>query len=306
MTDGWSQLLVAACLLGVVHRSGELQRPDGARALCVVRSSRRYLRTRWATRIAVAGDAERGRARRPARSAMATLRDRGAGNADVRTAGRFQQLAVRTLAAASVKLRAEGAGPTATADSAGHSRHRERGWQSSHPDRPTADAAEVAHHHAAPPREVARLLPGGATSHRRAMELPGGDPSGRDTDGPDPRCKHGRRPGANAVHPLDVGLVRRRRGHQQPTKDAILAAARLLRANGAPGGVADALWHYNPADRYVRAVPSMPARCSARPPSIAATGTGGCYTATPGERMCCPSAIRTGSRCSWRSTSLVR
>jgi membrane-bound lytic murein transglycosylase B len=37
-------------------------------------------------------------------------------------------------------------------------------------------------------------------------------------------------------------------------RDAILAAARLLRANGAPGDMADALWHYNPSDSYVRAV----------------------------------------------------
>ena len=37
-------------------------------------------------------------------------------------------------------------------------------------------------------------------------------------------------------------------------RDSIHAAARLLRANGAPGDMADALWHYNPSDHYVRAV----------------------------------------------------
>jgi membrane-bound lytic murein transglycosylase B len=37
-------------------------------------------------------------------------------------------------------------------------------------------------------------------------------------------------------------------------RDAILAAARLLKANGAPGDMADALWHYNPSGSYVRAV----------------------------------------------------
>lgn len=36
--------------------------------------------------------------------------------------------------------------------------------------------------------------------------------------------------------------------------DAILAAARLLRDHGAPGDMANALWHYNPSDRYVGAV----------------------------------------------------
>lgn len=36
--------------------------------------------------------------------------------------------------------------------------------------------------------------------------------------------------------------------------DAIMAAARLLRADGAPGDMAGALWHYNPSDNYVAAV----------------------------------------------------
>ncbi|MGH3316616.1 MAG: hypothetical protein ACRDO0_10785 [Nocardioidaceae bacterium] len=37
-------------------------------------------------------------------------------------------------------------------------------------------------------------------------------------------------------------------------RDAILAAARLLKANGAPQDMSEALWHYNPSDYYVRAV----------------------------------------------------
>jgi membrane-bound lytic murein transglycosylase B len=37
-------------------------------------------------------------------------------------------------------------------------------------------------------------------------------------------------------------------------RDAILAAARLLNDHGAPGDMADALWHYNPSDNYVGAV----------------------------------------------------
>jgi membrane-bound lytic murein transglycosylase B len=37
-------------------------------------------------------------------------------------------------------------------------------------------------------------------------------------------------------------------------RDAILAAARLLRANGAPENMSEALWHYNPSDNYVGAV----------------------------------------------------
>ena len=45
-----------------------------------------------------------------------------------------------------------------------------------------------------------------------------------------------------------------RGGDIQATGDAILAAARLLRANGAPADMAAALYAYNPSRRYVRAV----------------------------------------------------
>jgi hypothetical protein len=45
-----------------------------------------------------------------------------------------------------------------------------------------------------------------------------------------------------------------RGGDIQATGDAILAAARLLRANGAPADMAGALYAYNPSRRYVRAV----------------------------------------------------
>jgi membrane-bound lytic murein transglycosylase B len=37
-------------------------------------------------------------------------------------------------------------------------------------------------------------------------------------------------------------------------RDAILAAARLLKANGAPGDMGEALRHYNTSTKYVRAV----------------------------------------------------
>jgi membrane-bound lytic murein transglycosylase B len=45
-----------------------------------------------------------------------------------------------------------------------------------------------------------------------------------------------------------------RGGDIHATGDAILAAARLLRANGAPTDMASALYAYNPSRRYVRAV----------------------------------------------------
>jgi Transglycosylase SLT domain len=44
------------------------------------------------------------------------------------------------------------------------------------------------------------------------------------------------------------------RGDIDATGDAVLAAARLLRANGAPADMARALHAYNPSRRYVRAV----------------------------------------------------
>jgi soluble lytic murein transglycosylase-like protein len=43
-------------------------------------------------------------------------------------------------------------------------------------------------------------------------------------------------------------------GDIRDPRDAILAAGRLLKANGAPGDMADALWHYNQSTDYVRAV----------------------------------------------------
>ena len=43
-------------------------------------------------------------------------------------------------------------------------------------------------------------------------------------------------------------------GDIQDPRDAILAAARLLDANGAPEDMSEALWHYNPSDNYVGAV----------------------------------------------------
>jgi len=50
-------------------------------------------------------------------------------------------------------------------------------------------------------------------------------------------------------------------------RDAIVAAGRLLRDYGAPRDMENALWHYNPSDRYVRAV-SAYARNIAREPRL--------------------------------------
>jgi membrane-bound lytic murein transglycosylase B len=52
-------------------------------------------------------------------------------------------------------------------------------------------------------------------------------------------------------------------GDIQATGAAILAAARLLRANGAPADMAAALYAYNPSRRYVRAVSAYASRLRA-------------------------------------------
>jgi membrane-bound lytic murein transglycosylase B len=60
----------------------------------------------------------------------------------------------------------------------------------------------------------------------------------------------------------------RRYGHGgdiQATGDAILAAARMLRANGAPTDMAGALYAYNPSRRYVRAVSAYASQLRANP-----------------------------------------
>jgi membrane-bound lytic murein transglycosylase B len=54
-------------------------------------------------------------------------------------------------------------------------------------------------------------------------------------------------------------------GDIHATGDAILAAARLLRANGAPADMAAALYAYNPSRRYVRAVSAYASQLRVNP-----------------------------------------
>jgi membrane-bound lytic murein transglycosylase B len=54
-------------------------------------------------------------------------------------------------------------------------------------------------------------------------------------------------------------------GNIDATGDAVLAAARLLRANGAPRNMAAALHAYNPSRRYVRAVTAYAEQIRANP-----------------------------------------
>ncbi|MGE5720182.1 MAG: hypothetical protein ACM3XQ_09925 [Nocardioidaceae bacterium] len=185
--------------------------------------------------------------------AVVTLRDGEAGADDVRRAGQFQQLAVRTLAT-----------------------------------EPTAFRRQVT---SRLPRETA-LVTGplvSAASQLHALTEPEPKlPSWRILAPPpaEKLIRHyreaQRRTGVHwtylaAIHLVETRMGRIRgtssagaRGPMQfipPTwetygaggdindfRDSILAAARLLKANGAPGDMAEALYHYNPSDYYVRAV----------------------------------------------------
>ncbi len=164
-------------------------------------------------------------------------------------------------------------------------------------------AAALADRRTAPRDRAARLLQAGATTQRRAVDLPGRHPPGRDAHGPDPRHQYGRGARADAVPPVDLGPVRRRRRHQRP-------ARRDPRRRPSPEAPRRARRH---GRRAVALQPrptatwvpcwSTPARCSDRPLPTAATGTGACSTATPAEPTCCPSATRRSGRCCWPARS---
>jgi hypothetical protein len=198
-------------------------------------------------------------------AAAATLRDRHAATADVRRAGEFQQVAVRALATAPAAFRRQ---VTARVQ----------------PGTAMVVRACV---------EAAGLLRG-MTSPQRKL------PHWRIVAPPPPDVLLGyyraaqRRTGVPWSYLAAIHLVETRMGRLRGTStagargpmqfipstwelygaggdindpaDAILAAARLLKANGAPTDMAGALWHFNPSHSYVRAV-SAYARAMQRSPS---------------------------------------
>jgi len=194
-----------------------------------------------------------------------TLRDPDATDAEVRAAGEYQQLAVRSLAAARRAQRAVLGRVTARTARTLHNDLVAAGQLTSLTD-PQTRLPDWRIVQPPPPRELLR--------HYRAAE---------------------RRTGAPWTHLAAIHLVETRMGRIRGTstagaqgpmqfipptwdrygaggdvndyRDAILAAGRLLRDHGAPRDMDNALWHYNPSDRYVRAV-SAYARNIAREPRL--------------------------------------
>jgi hypothetical protein len=185
--------------------------------------------------------------------AVATLRDRDARPVDVRRAGELQQLAVRAIATSP-------------------QRHRRQVMRRLDPEtvavtRPAVRAAAELHRLTNPQSKLPRW---------RVVEAPPPDELMRYY------TRAQRRTGVPWRYLAAIHLVETRMGRIRGTStagargpmqflpstwdvygaggdiddpsDAILAAARLLKANGAPGDMRQALWHYNPSDYYVRAV----------------------------------------------------
>lgn len=185
--------------------------------------------------------------------AVATLRDLDAPARDVRQAGEFHQLAVRSLATGSASFR-----------------------------RNVTSRLQ---------RETARAVVPTIGAARELHDLTSPQPSlprWRIVAPPPPRELLGhyryaqRRTGVPWTYLAAIHLVETRMGRIRGTstagargpmqflpstwelygaggdindpQDAILAAARLLKRHGAPDDMAGALWHYNPSDYYVHAV----------------------------------------------------
>jgi len=185
--------------------------------------------------------------------AAATLRDRKAAAGDVRRAGEFQQLAVRTLAAASNPFRRRVTSrlrPQTAVVVRGAVRAARLLHAMTSPQRRLPRWRIVA---APPAREllgyyrVAQRRTGVPWTYLAAIHLV--------------ETRMGRIRGAStagALGPMQflpsTWDLYGAGGDINDPRDAILAAARLLRANGAPGDMSGALRHYNQSTMYVRAV----------------------------------------------------
>jgi hypothetical protein len=182
-----------------------------------------------------------------------TLRDDAASASDVRRAGEFQQLAVRILASASDDFRRRVLARLRPG-AAGHTRRDVRAARAllamSSPQRRLPRWRIVT---PPPPEELlgyyrlAQRRTGVPWSYLAAIHLV--------------ETRMGRIRGtstAGARGPMQflpaTWELYGQGGNINRPRDAILAAARLLKRHGAPRDMSGALWHYNQSDNYVRAV----------------------------------------------------
>jgi hypothetical protein len=185
--------------------------------------------------------------------AAATLRDRDAAAGDVRRAGEFQQLAIGTLASASDTLRRRVTSrlrPQTAVVVRGAVRAASLLHAMTSPQRRFPHWRIVA---APPARElqgyyrVAQRRTGVPWTYLAAIHLV------------ETRMGRIRGPStAGALGPMQflpsTWDLYGAGGDINDPRDAILAAARLLKANGAPRDMSGALRHYNQSTKYVRAV----------------------------------------------------
>jgi soluble lytic murein transglycosylase-like protein len=185
--------------------------------------------------------------------AAAILRDRAAAPQDVRRAGEFQQLAVRALAEAPDRVRRKvlaGLQPETALVVRGAV--RATGLLAAM----TSPQETLPRWRILPPPPPARLL-----GHYRAAARRTGVPWTYLAAIHLVETRMGRIRGAStagALGPMQflpsTWELYGAGGDIDDPRDAIHAAARLLRHHGAPGDMAGALWHYNPSTSYVRAV----------------------------------------------------
>jgi membrane-bound lytic murein transglycosylase B len=185
--------------------------------------------------------------------AAATVRDRHAPPSDVRRAGQLQQLAVHTLATVSAAFRHQvmaRLSPEAAVVTRGAVRASRALRSLTEPEQSLPRWRIVA------PPPAGELL-----GHYRHAQRRTGVPWSYLAAIHLVETRMGRIRGtstAGARGPMQflpsTWRLYGAGGDINDPRDAILAAARLLRDNGAAGDMAGALWHYNPSRLYVRAI----------------------------------------------------